>query len=78
MKTRLSTVFSLVILASMLLAACGTVTTVAPSPVAPTATQAVVAPQATNTTAPQATAVPPTVAPTLRGGTGPYPGEDRG
>ncbi len=61
MKTRLSTVFSLVILASMLLAACGTVTTVAPTTAAPTATQPQVA-QATNTTAPQptATAVPPT------------------
>ncbi len=64
MKTRLSTVFSLVILASMLLAACGTVTTVAPTqPPAPTATQPPVA-AATNTTAPQPTAVPPTPTPT--------------
>jgi peptide/nickel transport system substrate-binding protein len=60
MKTRLSTVFSLVVLVSMLLAACGTVTTVAPTqPPAPTATQPPVA-AATNTTAPQPTAVPPT------------------
>ncbi len=64
MKTRLSTVLGLVVLISMLLAACGTATTVAPTqPPAPTATQPPVA-AATNTTAPQPTAVPPTATPT--------------